>query len=60
MGLVVMGGNPVLSAPDSDRPDNALPLLEAMISVDNALNETSRHAHVVLPGLAAPPSTASR
>lgn len=26
---------------------------EAMISVDNALNETSRHAHVVLPGLAA-------
>ncbi len=52
-GLVVVGGNPVLSAPNSERLDNALPLLEAMISVDNALNETSRHAHVVLPGLAA-------
>ena len=52
-GLVVVGGNPVLSAPNSDRLDAALPLLEAMISVDNALNETSRHAHVLLPGLAA-------
>ncbi len=52
-GLIVVGGNPVLSAPNSERLDNALPLLEAMISVDNALNETSRHAHVVLPGLAA-------
>ncbi|WP_420624827.1 molybdopterin dinucleotide binding domain-containing protein [Candidatus Poriferisodalis sp.] len=51
--LVVVGGNPVLSAPESTRLDTALPQLEAMISVDNALNETSRHADVVLPGLAA-------
>jgi anaerobic selenocysteine-containing dehydrogenase len=50
-GLVVMAGNPVLSAPDAGRLDDALPMLEAMISVDNWLNETSRHAHVILPGL---------
>ena len=50
-GLVTMAGNPVLSAPDSDRLDEALPMLDAMISVDNFLNETTRHAHVILPGL---------
>ena len=51
--LVVVAGNPVLSVPDSGRLDAALPLLEAMISVDNAVNETSRHADVILPGLSA-------
>jgi anaerobic selenocysteine-containing dehydrogenase len=49
--LVVIAGNPVISAPESDKLDAALPQLEAMISVDNWLNETSRHAHVILPGL---------
>jgi anaerobic selenocysteine-containing dehydrogenase len=49
-GLVTIAGNPVLSAPDSARLDAALPGLECMISVDNALNETTRHAHVILPG----------
>ncbi len=49
--LVTMAGNPVLSAPDAGRLDAALPLLDAMISVDNFLNETTRHAHVILPGL---------
>ncbi len=52
-GLVVICGNPVISAPDAGRLDMALPQLDAMISLDNALNETSRHAHVVLPGLSA-------
>jgi anaerobic selenocysteine-containing dehydrogenase len=47
--LVVMAGNPVLSAPDGERLDRALPSLELMVSIDPALNETSRHAHVVLP-----------
>lgn len=51
--LVVMAGNPVLSAPDAGRLDEALPMLDAMISVDNWMNETSRHAHVILPGLSA-------
>jgi anaerobic selenocysteine-containing dehydrogenase len=49
--LVTIAGNPVLSAPDAARLDAALPLLDCMVSVDNWLNETTRHAHVVLPGL---------
>jgi anaerobic selenocysteine-containing dehydrogenase len=51
--LVTIAGNPVISAPDAGRLDAALGELECMISVDNYLNETSRHAHVLLPGLAA-------
>lgn len=49
--LVTVAGNPVISAPDSDRLDEALPQLDCMISIDNALNETTRHAHVIFPGL---------
>jgi anaerobic selenocysteine-containing dehydrogenase len=52
-GLISIAGNPVISAPDAGRLDDALPLLECMISVDNWLNETTRHAHVILPGLSA-------
>jgi anaerobic selenocysteine-containing dehydrogenase len=52
-GLVTIAGNPVISAPDAGRLDAALPELECMISVDNWLNETTRHAHVILPGLSA-------
>ncbi len=51
--LITIAGNPVISAPDSDRLDEALPQLECMIAVDNYLNETTRHAHVILPGLSA-------
>lgn len=50
-GLITVAGNPVISAPGAHRLDAALSGLDAMISVDNWLNETSRHAHVVLPGL---------
>jgi anaerobic selenocysteine-containing dehydrogenase len=49
--LITIAGNPALSAPDAGRLEEALPMLDAMISVDNWLNETSRHAHVILPGL---------
>lgn len=49
--LICVAGNPVVSAPGSRRLDEALPRLEAMICVDNWLNETSRHADVILPGL---------
>lgn len=47
--LVVIAANPVLSAPDGDRLDKALRSLDFMVSVDPYLNETSRHADVVLP-----------
>ena len=50
---ITIAGNPVLSAPDAAKLDAALPALECMISVDNWLNETTRHAHVILPGLVA-------
>ncbi|MFD9391572.1 molybdopterin oxidoreductase family protein [Streptomyces sp. NPDC060000] len=47
--LVAVAANPVLSAPDGDRLDKALDSLDFMVSVDPYLNETSRHADVVLP-----------
>ncbi|MBT2477059.1 molybdopterin-dependent oxidoreductase [Streptomyces sp. ISL-94] len=47
--LIAIASNPVLSAPDGDRLDRALAGLDFMVSVDPYLNETSRHAHVVLP-----------
>ncbi|MDH6542753.1 molybdopterin-dependent oxidoreductase [Streptomyces sp. SPB4] len=47
--LIAIAANPVLSAPDGRRLDTALAGLDFMVSVDPYLNETSRHAHVVLP-----------
>ncbi|HUF33681.1 MAG TPA: molybdopterin-dependent oxidoreductase [Acidimicrobiales bacterium] len=48
--LFTVAGNPVLSTPDSAALDAALGQLELMVSVDIYLNETTRHAHVILPG----------
>ncbi len=48
--LITIAGNPVISAPDAGKLDAALPKLECMVSLDNYLNETTRHAHVILPG----------
>lgn len=47
--LLTIAGNPVLSAPHGSRLDAALGGLEFMVSVDPYLNETTRHAHVILP-----------
>ncbi|WP_406732594.1 molybdopterin oxidoreductase family protein [Streptomyces sp. NBC_01794] len=47
--VISIAANPVLSAPDGDRLDRALGGLDFMVSVDPYLNETSRHADVVLP-----------
>ncbi|MDG4861897.1 molybdopterin dinucleotide binding domain-containing protein, partial [Streptomyces sp. T-3] len=47
--VIAIAANPVLSAPDGDRLDAALASLDFMVSVDPYLNETARHAHVVLP-----------
>ena len=51
--LITVAGNPVLSTPEGDRLDAALPQLACMVSVDNWVNETTRHADVILPGLSA-------
>ncbi len=48
-GLVTIAGNPVLSTPNGARLDRALASLDFMVSVDFYLNETTRHAHVILP-----------
>jgi anaerobic selenocysteine-containing dehydrogenase len=47
--LVTYAGNPVVSSPDSDRLDAALGSLEFMVSIDFYVNETTRHADVILP-----------
>lgn len=49
--LISVAGNPVISAPGARRLNEALPRLDALICIDNWLNETTRHAHVILPGL---------
>ncbi|HKC12426.1 MAG TPA: molybdopterin-dependent oxidoreductase, partial [Vicinamibacteria bacterium] len=47
--LVTSAGNPVLSSPNGARLDRALPRLDFMVSIDVYLNETTRHAHLILP-----------
>jgi anaerobic selenocysteine-containing dehydrogenase len=47
--LVTYAGNPVLSVPNGRRLDGALAGLDFMVSVDIYLNETTRHADLVLP-----------
>lgn len=48
-GFVTHGGNPVLSTPDGVRLDRALAGLEFYVAIDFYLNETTRHAHLILP-----------
>jgi anaerobic selenocysteine-containing dehydrogenase len=47
--LVSIAGNPVLSTPNGKALDQALEQLEFMVAIDFYLNETTRHAHIILP-----------
>ncbi|TWD79914.1 anaerobic selenocysteine-containing dehydrogenase [Kribbella amoyensis] len=47
--MVTVAGNPVLSLPTGGRLDEALGSLEFMVAVDPYINETTRHADVILP-----------
>ncbi len=47
--LVTLAGNIALSTPNGRRLERALSSLDFMVSIDPYLNETSRHAHVILP-----------
>jgi anaerobic selenocysteine-containing dehydrogenase len=47
--LVVMAGNPVLSLPNGRRLDRAFAALDFQVSIDVYVNETSRHADLILP-----------
>lgn len=47
--LVSSSGNPVLSAPNGSRLERALGKLDYMVAIDLYLNETTRHADLILP-----------
>lgn len=47
--MMVVAGNPVLSAPGGARLEEALGSLELLLSIDLYVTETNRHAHYVLP-----------
>ena len=47
--LVTLAGNPVLSTPNGRELDRAFESLEFMVSIDWYLNETTRHANIILP-----------
>ncbi|MDA8693412.1 molybdopterin-dependent oxidoreductase, partial [Saprospiraceae bacterium] len=51
-GLITFAGNPALSTPNAKRLEEALPKLDFMLSIDIYLNESTRHADIILP----PPS----
>lgn len=48
-GLFVMAGNPVSASPNGQRLDDALSKLDFIVAVDIYINETTRHADVILP-----------
>ncbi|RMH40674.1 MAG: molybdopterin oxidoreductase family protein [Deltaproteobacteria bacterium] len=47
--MIVSAGNPVLSCPNGRRLDEAFASLEFLVCVGPYIDETSRHAHIVLP-----------
>ncbi len=47
--LITISGNPAVSTPNSGRLDAALEQLELMVAIDVYVNETTRHADVILP-----------
>ena len=49
--LFTVATNPVLSSPNGPRLAKALDSLDFMVSMDIYLNETTRHADVILPGV---------
>src|SRR5205085_1441971 len=48
--LVTVAGNPTVSTPNAARLTRAIEGLDFMLSIDVYVNETTRHADVVLPG----------
>jgi anaerobic selenocysteine-containing dehydrogenase len=48
--LVTIAGNPLVSTPNSERLTRAVEGLDFMLAIDIYVNETTRHADVILPG----------
>lgn len=49
--MISIAANPVLSAPNGKKLSKALETLDFMVSLDIYINETTRHADVILPGV---------
>jgi anaerobic selenocysteine-containing dehydrogenase len=47
--FLTLAGNPVLSTPNGRRLGAALERLDFMVSIDPYINETTRHAHIIMP-----------
>jgi anaerobic selenocysteine-containing dehydrogenase len=47
--LITVAGNPALSTPNGNQLDRALSQLDFMLSIDIFINETTRHADLILP-----------
>jgi len=47
--MVTLAGNPILSTPNGGRLDAAFESLDFMLAIDFFINETSRHADLILP-----------
>ncbi len=47
--MLMVAGNPVLSTPDGRALDQALQGLDFMVAIDIYINETTRHADLILP-----------
>ncbi|MEH6345398.1 MAG: molybdopterin-dependent oxidoreductase [Bermanella sp.] len=47
--LITVAGNPVLSSPSGDKLGKAFEGLDFMVAVDIYLNETTKHADIILP-----------
>ena len=54
--MVTIAGNPLVSAPNVGRLEEAFASLDFMVSIDFYINETTRHADLILP----PPSPLQR
>jgi anaerobic selenocysteine-containing dehydrogenase len=47
--MITLAGNPVLSTPNGGQLDTAYASLDFAVSIDFFINETSRHADIILP-----------
>ncbi len=47
--MVTIAGNPILSTPNGKQLEKAFESLDFMVAIDIYLNETSKHAHIILP-----------
>lgn len=48
--MITVAGNPIISSPNSNRLERAFGSLDFMLCIDSYLNETTKHADLILPG----------